>query len=137
VERHAAVPQLQYLDRVPQILAEIVEQDVAEPAAEDDPEGGIENQVVGMAAGERRTRLLEQFQQVPVADEDAGQVSEAVPPEVEWPDVQRDRGNAQIGELDEAAVVDGLQGLPHECSAPHKAGRDKGKGAGNIDAQRA
>src|SRR5207302_5515005 len=34
VERHAAVPQLQYLDRVPDIFAEIVEQHIAEPPTE-------------------------------------------------------------------------------------------------------
>ncbi len=40
--------------------AEIVEQHVADPAAEDDPERSVEQQVVGMAAGERRAGLLQQ-----------------------------------------------------------------------------
>src|SRR6185369_14793020 len=48
MERHAAVPQPQDLDRVPQVVTEIVEQHITETAAEDDPKRGIENQVVGM-----------------------------------------------------------------------------------------
>ena len=90
---------------MPQILGEIVEQDVADAAAEDDPERGVEDQVVGMAAGERRARLLQQLQQVPIADEDAGEVGEAVPPEVERPDVQRHRRKPEVGERDELRVI--------------------------------
>ena len=102
VERHAAVPQLQYLEGMPEILAEVVEQDIAKPAAEDDPERGIEDQIVGVAAGERRAGLLEQLQQIPIADEDAGEVGEAVPAKVEGPDVERDRRQAEIGKRNEA-----------------------------------
>ena len=76
--------------------AEIVEEHVADAAAEDDPERGVEDQVVGMAAGKRRARLLQQLQQIPIADEDAGEVGEAVPAQVERPDVQRHRRQAEI-----------------------------------------
>src|SRR3954454_1642235 len=58
VERHSAVPQLQYLDRVLKILAEIVRQHVADAAAENDPERGIEYEVVGMPAAHRRAGFL-------------------------------------------------------------------------------
>ena len=85
VERHAAVPQLQDVDRVLEIIGEIVEQDVADAAAEDDPQRGVKDQVVGMAAGHRRAGLLDQLQQVPIADENAGEVGEAVPAQVEGP----------------------------------------------------
>ena len=44
-------------------------------------------------------------------------------------DGKRHRRQAEIGKGSEAAVVDGLQGLPHQSSAPHKAGTPKGKGA--------
>ena len=74
-----------------QILAEIVEQHIADAPAQDDSERGVKDEVVGMAAGERRARLLEQLQQIPVADEDAREIGEAVPAKVERPDVQRDR----------------------------------------------
>ena len=71
--------------------AEIVEQDVADPPAEDDAERGVEDEVVGVAACERRAGLLQQLQQVPIADEDAGEVGKAVPPQIERADVERDR----------------------------------------------
>jgi len=69
-----------------------------------------------VAAGERRPRLLHQLQQIPIADENPGEVSEAVPAKVERSDVQRDRRQAEVGELRKTRVsVDGLQGLPHQC----------------------
>src|SRR4029079_12959188 len=70
-----------------------------------------------------------QFQDIPIADENAGEVGEAVPAKVEAPDVQSDRRQAEIRKRNEVAIVDGLQGLPHQSSAPHKAGKGKGKGA--------
>ena len=94
--------------------AEIVEQDIADAAAEDDPERGVKDEVVSVAAGERRARLLQQFQQVPIADENAGEVGKAVPAQVERPDVQRHRRQTEIRERDELRVVSGLQGLPPE-----------------------
>src|SRR5438874_11374856 len=59
VERHAAVPQLQDFDRVLQILAEIVEEHVAETTAKDDPQRGVENQVIGMSPRHRSAGLLQ------------------------------------------------------------------------------
>jgi hypothetical protein len=66
-----------------------------------------------MTTRERRAGLLQQLQQVPIADENAGEVREAVPAQVEGADVQRDRRQAQIRKRNEAGVVDGgLQWLP-------------------------
>ena len=83
-----------------EIIAEIVEQHVAEAAAEDDPERGVEHQVVGMAPGHRRAGLLEQLEQIPIADEDPGEVGEAVPAQLEEAEVERDRRQAKIGQGD-------------------------------------
>ena len=70
-------------------------------------------QVVGVATRERSARLLQQLEQVPIADEDAREVRQAVPAQVERPDVQRDRRQAEVRERNEAAVIDGgLQWLP-------------------------
>jgi len=96
-----------------EILAEIVEQHIADASAEDDTERSVEDEVVGMPAGHWRAGLLQQFEHVPIADENPGEVGEAVPAKVERADVQRDRRQAQIWKRNEAAVVDGLQGLPH------------------------
>src|SRR4029079_14383250 len=128
VEGHAAVPQLHDFDRVLEILTEIVKQDVADAAAEDDPERGVEDEVVGMAASEQRARLLEELQQIPIADEDARDIGEAVPAEVERPEMQRDARQPEVRESNELVIVRrSLQGLPPKWSAPHKARGSKGK----------
>ena len=49
-----------------------------------------------MAAGHRASRLPDQLQEVPIADEDAGQVRKAVPPQLEKPEVERDWIEAKI-----------------------------------------
>jgi hypothetical protein len=49
--------------------------------------------------------------------------------------VQRHRGEAEIAELGEAGVIVGLQGLPHQWTAPHKAGVVKGKGEQVVNAE--
>ncbi len=91
VEGHAPVPQFHDLDRMLQIFAEIVEQHIANAPAEDDSEGGVEDQVVGVATGHRRARLAYELQQIPIADEDAGEIGEAVPSEVERTEMERNR----------------------------------------------
>jgi hypothetical protein len=96
VEGHSAVPQLEDVDRVLEVVAEVVEQNVADAAAEDDSERRVEHEVVGMAASHRASRLLDQLQQVPIADENAGQVRKAVPPQLEESEVERDRIQAEI-----------------------------------------
>jgi hypothetical protein len=58
---------------------EIVEQDIAESAAEDDPEHGIEDHVVGMAPRHRGAGLRDQLQQIPIAEENARQIGERIP----------------------------------------------------------
>ena len=88
-----------------EVIGQIVEQDIAEPAAEDDPERGVEDEVVGMAAGHRRAGLLQQFEQIPIAEEDAGEIGEAVPAQLEEAEVERDRRQAEVGKGDAAAAM--------------------------------
>jgi len=102
VKRHPAIPQFQDFQRMPEIISEIVEQDVADPAAEDDPQCGVEHQVVGVAAAHWRTGLLQQLEQIPIADEDADEICQAVPTQIEAPDMQGDWRQAEIGEGGEA-----------------------------------
>ena len=54
VKRHAAIPKLQNLDRVGGKMREIVEQDVAGAAAEDDAERDPNDEIVEVDHGERR-----------------------------------------------------------------------------------
>ena len=62
------------------------------------PERGVEHQIVGMLPAHWRAGLFDQPQQIPIADENAGEIGEAVPAQIEPPDVQRDGRQAKIGE---------------------------------------
>jgi hypothetical protein len=75
VEGHAAVPQLNDLGRVGEVEVRPVEQDIAQPAADQDAERRVEHHIVGMAAGHRRARPADQLQQIPPADQDAEQIA--------------------------------------------------------------
>ena len=61
VERHAAVPQLQDLDRMGGEMRQIVEQHVAGAAAEDDAERHPEHEIVEVEDGERRRSAPQPF----------------------------------------------------------------------------
>ena len=67
------------------------------PAAEDDPKRRVEHQIVGMAPRHRRTGLLQQLEQIPIADENSGEISEAVPAQLEEAEVERDRRQVEVG----------------------------------------
>src|SRR3546814_2563109 len=45
MERHAAAPDHEYLKRIGKVPVEVVEEDVAQPAAQDDAEGRPQNEV--------------------------------------------------------------------------------------------
>jgi hypothetical protein len=100
MEAHAPIPQLHDLKRVLEIEARPVEEDISEPPAEDHAQRGVEDQVVGMAPSHGRARLADQPQQVPIAEEDAGKVGEAVPAQLEPAEVESDRIEAEAGEVD-------------------------------------
>src|SRR3546814_930632 len=54
MERHAAAPDHEYLKRIGKVPVEVVEEDVAQPAAQDDAEGRPQNEV---AQDRKSTRL--------------------------------------------------------------------------------
>jgi hypothetical protein len=95
VERHAAIPEAQYLGRTLEIFARLVEQDVAEAAAEDDAQCGVEDEIVGMAPRHRGAGLLQQLQQIPPAEDDPGEISEAVPAQRERAEMDQHRVDAE------------------------------------------
>ena len=116
-----------------EIIERLVEQDVAEPAAEDDAERRVEDHVVGMAPGHRRAGLGEQLQQIPPAEDDAGEVGEAVPAQLEEAEVERDRIEAEIGRSGSrrVAVASDVSKASIKASPSgsrlHRGGRTKGK----------
>ena len=135
VERHAAVPQLHDLDRVAADTSPIVEQDVAEASAQDDPERGVEDEVVGMAAGHRRAGLLEQLEQVPPADENPGEIGEPIPADRTARCGARS-ATAQVGKGDEAGVCQRLARLPPDVQRLIRRAGGKAK-EGRRNAERA
>ena len=70
-----------------------------------------------MAAGHRRARLLQQLQQVPIADEDSGQIGEAVPAQLEEAEVEQGRIETKVGEGDRGGTAR-LSLQSNSCSAP-------------------
>ena len=56
MERHAALPHLEDLERVLEEVRQVVEQDVADAAAEDDAERHPQDEIVEVGDGERRRR---------------------------------------------------------------------------------
>jgi len=109
VEAHPAVPETDDLDRVLQIFERLVEDHIAEPAAEDDAERGVKGHVVRVPPGHGRAGLADQLEQIPPADDDADQISEAVPAQLEPAPFEQDGMQAQIVELDRVA------GCCHRC----------------------
>ena len=90
MKTHAAFPQTDQPRRITQQFRGI-KQGIAKPSAQDDPERGIEEQVVGMALCEGGSRLANHPPQMKIAEHDAGQIGEAVPLDREEPEVERDR----------------------------------------------
>src|SRR6186997_2662142 len=87
------------------VPAEVVEKDVADPSPKDDAERCIEDHVVGMAAGHWRAGLLDELQEVPIADEDAGEVCQAIPAQLEEAEVERDWGQMEVGPGNRVLII--------------------------------
>ena len=106
VERHAAMPEREDLERVLGKMRQVVEEDVADAAAEDDAEGAPDDEVVDVGRLHRRARRSPEFLVadealgVPPAEEDADDIGERVPAELEGPDgnqhrIDRGKGNGE------------------------------------------
>ena len=95
MEAHAALPQPDQPRRIGQQFRRI-EQRIAKPAAEDDSQRGIEEQVVGMALRQWCARLADHPPQLEVGQHDPRQIGEAVPLDREEPEVDRDRRKAEV-----------------------------------------
>ena len=90
VERHTAFPKLQHRHGIAEHLG-LVKEDVTEPPAQDDAERRIENEIIGMAFGHRRARLSKQAQQIPPMNEDARNIGQTIPAQLEKAEIERDR----------------------------------------------
>ena len=97
VEAHAAGPDGEQPERVVQELAEVIEQHIADPATQDHAQRHIEHQVADLIGGPAAVRPPgAPDQQAPAADE-ADQVHQAVP--VNLQGTQRYRHRVDLGKL--------------------------------------
>src|SRR6267142_2776780 len=98
VERHAALPDGEDLERMRGVVRRLVEEHVAQPTAEDHAENGEEDEIVELRARDWRDPLGDAAQPEPPARRKAEQVHEPVPPHRERPDGKGDRIDARMDE---------------------------------------
>ena len=109
VERHAAVPQLEDLQGVEDHLR-TVKDHIAETATEDNAQRRVEHEIVGLCAVHRGRWLGQQPQQIPPPGNDAGDIGQRVPADVERAYGDGYRAQSEAGECDMA-----IQGLYPAC----------------------
>ena len=115
MERHAAAPDGQHVERMGEVVAGLVEQDVADPAAQDDAQRDIEEEVVDGLGRDLPARALHQPPHEPPAEHDAGDVGQRVPADRERADRDEHRVDGREGDREE-----GQAGLPR---TPGRRGR--------------
>ena len=91
VEGHAAFPDFEDVERMGEIIFRIVEHDVAEPSADDDPEGAVDKQVVdALWTGPLRAVPVavvgHHAANDPPAENKTGDIGECIPADREGPD---------------------------------------------------
>ncbi len=99
-------------ERVREIERRLVEQHVAQPAAEHDTEHAVEQQVLDVAPRPARVGELRHLDAPPgqVQEErEAGQVHQAVPVDLDRPERQRDRVELGMHEHQRAFLRDGVR----------------------------
>src|SRR3546814_10172436 len=98
VEGHATLPQFEDVERVFKNRW-LIEKHISHSPAQNDAKRSIEDHVVCMATSHRRARLLDQLQQIPIADQDARQIGEGIPFERKKAEIDRYRIQAQIFDM--------------------------------------
>ena len=93
---HAAAPDGQHLEGVGEVFLKIVEQDVADPPAQHDPERHPDDHVVDVVGGGARhvgpkPLVAGQPPRVEPAADQAGDVGEGIPADRERAELDRDR----------------------------------------------
>ena len=96
VEGHPALPHRDDLERVRQVVAQLVEEHVAKPPAENHPENRREQQIVELLPRHRREALCDSPQAQPPAGGEADEIHEAVPAHRERADGKRDRVDIRV-----------------------------------------
>ena len=92
------MPNGNHLNRVREIGARLIEEDVAEPTAENDPQGAPDNEVVDLRLGHDFGRRRGYFPHVSPPDQDARNIRNCIPTNGERAEPDRDR--IDIGEME-------------------------------------
>jgi hypothetical protein len=101
MERHAALPYREDLERVREVVAGLVEEHVAEPPTDDDAEHAPEQQVVDIGpypASRREVRLLHAQRCKPQEEDERNEVSQPVPVDLDRPQREGDRVELRVHE---------------------------------------
>ena len=97
MERHPAGPDLQRLDGVLHVIAEIVEQHVADAAAEHDAERDPDEEIIELCRVEHVRRPARHGEAITPSDQQPRNVCERVPPDREGPKLDQDGIDGGIG----------------------------------------
>ncbi len=103
VERHAALPDLEDLQRVGREVAGLIEQDESEPGAEDHAERRPDQEIVDLTGRNQLWRTFGQPHAVAPADEQGDDVGQGVPADRQRPDLDGHR--VEIGEHEGAHIA--------------------------------
>ena len=101
VERHAALPDRERLERMAEIVTGPVEQHVAEPAAQHHAQRDVEQQIVDLERGQPPARALHQPAHVAPAGHQAYDVGERVPADREGSELDQDRIDRREGQRED------------------------------------
>ena len=98
VKGHAPLPDHQNFSRIGEVVARLIEQHVAKPAAHDDAEGAPHHQVVGVALGQPVDARSREIADVLPAEQQADHIGERVPTYGDGADLDRHRVDGGEGE---------------------------------------
>ena len=104
VERHSAVPDCQYSRRIREIMGQVVEQHVPQPAAEDDTESDVDHKIgdlFGLPSGARPAGPQPSEHD---ARDESGQIHESVPVYRQRPDGDGNGVEARMGDQEFVSV---------------------------------
>src|SRR5678815_1346156 len=132
MERHAALPDIEHLNRTLDITAEVVKQDVSEAASYHDSKYEKEQQVVEIVGRHRQFFQLGQALQQEVSRDERNHVHQAVPPKLHGAEMQKDRIDVWKLKLQYHHASESIRGLERHGGASHSGSNVCAAGPGEL-----
>src|SRR5580692_3580554 len=129
VEGHPAVPYVNRLDRMIDIVARLVEQNVSDPPSENNAERCPHQEIVDILPPDQMRRPSGQSQAIPPADQQPDNVGERIPADRKGSERDRDRIDRREGHYEEGherACGGMFEGPP--VAGPYKGGKPDRQG---------